>query len=204
MATVSPGPTPAERLAFLLSVVLSPFLVVPFFCVVLAREVARTQNEFYLLSFLCTVFSIGVPMAYIAWHVWHGNITDMHVREREQRSAPYRAGILGLGSLSLVLYAIDGPIELTRVALVMCLQGFVFERINRRTKISMHTGVLAAMLGCAIEICRWSPMCLWSLLPLIWARTVRKRHHVLQGLAGAGLGYGLTVYPLRLMRYIWG
>ena len=204
MSTASPGPSLEQRLAFLLSVVLSPFLVVPFFCVVLAQELARSRPEFYLLSALCIVFSIGVPMAYIAWHVWHGNITDMHVREREQRSAPYRAGILGLGSLSLVLYSIDGPLDLTRVALVMGLQGIVFERINRRTKISMHTGVLAAMLGCAIEICRWSPHCLWSLVPLIWARTVRKRHHVLQGVAGAGLGYGLTVYPLRLMRYIWG
>lgn len=184
-------------LALVLSVVLSPFLCVPYFCTVLARATARSDQEFYHLALLCTALSIGVPAVYIAWNVYRGHITDLHVRLREQRKGPFRAGMWGMGALFLSLLLYGAPVRLTQLAGVLWGQVFVFERISRGWKISLHTGVLAACLAGCIEIAQWSNSCLLLLLPLSWARKYRGRHGWGQTFGGAALGYGLTMYPLR-------
>lgn len=186
-----------DYLALWLSVLLSPFLCVPYFCVVFARATARSHTEFYHLALLCTVLSIGVPAAYIAWAVYTGRITDLHVRVREQRKGPFRAGMVGLGSLVLSLWLYGAPPRLTQLSGVLFAQVFPFEVISRSWKISLHTGVLAACLAGCIEIAGWSPWSLWVLVPLSWARRHRGRHEWSQAFGGAALGYGLTTYPLR-------
>ena len=186
-----------DSLAWLLSVLLSPFVCVPFFCSILSQAVARDQREFYELAILCTVLSIGVPALYISWQVWRGQITDLHVRELAQRKGPFRAGKWGMGALFLSLLAYGAPIRLTQLSGILFSQVFVFEAISRHWKISMHTGVLAACLAAVIEIAGWHPACLLVLLPLAWARQWRGRHLWSQTFGGAALGYALTTYPLR-------
>lgn len=189
----------ADRLALALSVVLSPFVCVPYFCVVLARATARSHHEFVTLAWLCTALSIGVPAAYICWHVYRGTITDLHVKLREQRRGPFRAGMVGMGTLFAALWLADAPVRLTALAGVLFAQVFLFEYISRFWKISMHTSVLAACLGGCVELAGWSPASMWVIAPLSWARAHRGRHHWTQGLGGGVLGYLLTVGPLSWM-----
>ncbi len=186
-----------DRLALWISVVLSPFVCVPYFCTVLAHATARSASEFYQLATLCTALSVGVPAAYILWNVYHGRITDLHVRLLEQRKGPFRAGRVGMAALSLSLAVYGGPWPLTALASVLFLQTFVFEWISRGWKISMHTSVMAACLAGCMEIARWSAWNLWVIGPLCWARQHRGRHSWGQAFSGAALGYGLTAYPLR-------
>ena len=186
-----------DFVALILSVVLSPFLCVPYFCTVFARATARSDSEFLLLASLCVALSIGVPAAYIGWQVHKGNITDIHVRKREQRQGPFRAGMAGLGTLVGVLWLIGGPIRLTQLSGLLFAQSFLFEMISRKWKISMHTSVLAACLAGCMELAGWSSASLLSILPLCWARHYRGRHTWGQAFGGAALGYGLTIYPLR-------
>lgn len=186
-----------DHLALWLSVLLSPFLCVPYFCVVFVQATARSTLEFYQLSTLSILLSIGVPALYIAWHVRKGNITDMHVREVEQRKGPFRAGRLSMGSLFACLWLYGAPQALTALAGVLFAQVFVFEWISRSWKVSMHTAVLAACLAGSIEIAGWSTASLLLLLPLCWARRHRGRHLWSQTFAGSALGYGLTAGPLR-------
>ncbi len=190
-----------DFVALILSVVLSPFLCVPYFCTVFARATARSDSEFYLLAGLCIVLSIGVPAAYIGLQVYRGKITDIHVRLREQRKGPFRAGMAGLGALVLALYLVDGPIRLTHLSGLLFAQSFLFEMISRNWKISMHTSVLAACLAGCIELAGWSTASLLSIIPLCWARHYRGRHTWGQAFGGAALGYGLTVYPLRWLAF---
>ncbi len=186
-----------DHLALWLSVLLSPFVCVPYFCVVFAQATARSTTEFYQLSTLCTLLSIGVPAIYIAWHVRKGNITDLHVKEVEQRKGPFRAGRWSMGSLFLSLWLYGAPQGLTALAGVLFAQVFIFEWISRTWKISMHTSVLAACLAGSVELAHWSTASLWILLPLCWARHRRGRHLWSQTFTGAALGYGLTAGPLR-------
>ena len=186
-----------DYLALFLSVVLSPFLCVPYFCVVFAQATARSSAEFYQLAAMCIILSIGVPAAYISWAVYRGHITDLHVRLKEQRKGPFRAGMMGMGALVLSLWLCGAPSRLTHLAGVLFAQIFPFEVISRAWKISMHTAVLAACLAGCIEIANWSTLTLLTLLPLSWARHHRGRHNWGQTFGGAALGYGLTTYPLR-------
>ena len=186
-----------DFIALFLSAVLSPFLCVPYFCMVFARATARSDQEFYLLAALTVALSVGVPAAYISWQVYKGNITDIHVRMREQRKGPFRAGMVGLGIQVLLLWALGGPIRLTHLSGLLFAQSFLFEMISRKWKISMHTSVLAACLAGCIELAGWSTSCLLTIIPLCWARHYRGRHTWGQAFGGAALSYGLTVYPLR-------
>lgn len=197
MSPSRPARTFPDHLALWLSVLLSPFVCVPYFCVVLARATARSPMEFYHLVFICVALSIGVPALYIGWNVYHGKITDWHVRELAQRKGPFKAGMLGLGSLAIALWLYGAPVKLTGLAAVMFGQAFLFEFISRQWKISMHTSILSACMAGCIEIAGWSPACLWLLAPLSWARYWRGRHLWSQAFSGAALGYGLTTYPLR-------
>jgi hypothetical protein len=192
-----PRRTFLDHLALWLSVLLSPFVCVPYFCVVFAQATARSSTEFYHLAAICTVLSIGVPAGYIAYNVHRGYITDLHVKLLEQRRGPFRAGMVGLGLLFLSLWIYGAPPRLTSLSAVLFCQAFLFEAISRKWKISMHTSILSGCLAASIELAAWSPASLWVLVPLSWARYRRGRHLWSQAFSGAALGYGLTIYPLR-------
>lgn len=186
-----------DRLAWLLSTLLSPLVVAPVFIVFFVASVSHSPAEFFKWFSLCVLFSTGVPAGYIGWNVRSGRITDIHVSLLEQRDGPFKAGCVGLGSLAVVLWLLGAPGPLIHLTSVIFMDSVVFAWISRRWKISVHTGSLGACLAGAIELLDWSPMWLLLLAPLIWARASRKRHRISQGSLGAILGYTLTAYPLR-------
>lgn len=186
------------RLAWLLSGLLSPFVLVPFFAAFLILELTETRWEFLRLYALCVGCSAGVPAAYIGWNVYSGRITDMHVKLLEQRKGPFMAGLVGLAAQAVGLWAVGAPYPLKVYATAVFFGGAAFAKISLSWKISVHTGGLGACLAGAIVILGWSPW--WLLLqgPLIWARAHRKRHHLGQGIGGAVLGFVPIWLILRL------
>lgn len=177
------------RLAWLLSGLLSPFVLVPFFAAFLILELAADGWEFLRLYLLCVGCTAGVPAAYIGVNVYSGRITDMHVKLLEQRRGPFLAGLGGLALQAAGLWAVGAPFALSLYATVVFLNGALFARISQSWKISVHTGGLSGCLAGAITILGWSPLWLLLQVPLIWARAHRKRHHPAQGIGGALLGF---------------
>ncbi len=190
----------ADRIALFLSVVLSPFVVAPTFCVLLVWSSVDTWYEFFRWLSVCVFFSTAVPCGYIIYQVHCGRITDLHVKLLEQRTGPFVAGTIGLGVLALVLKLFGAPAVLFHMALVTFINGVVFALISRRWKISVHTGVLGCCLGGGRELLGWSGVWFWLLQPpLVWARARRGRHHPVQGGVGAVLGYVLTRLGLSML-----
>lgn len=173
----------------MLSGLLSPFVVVPFFSALFILEVVPDRWEFFRTYLMCVLCSAGVPAVYIGCNVYFGKITDMHVRIREQRRGPFRAGLVGLALQAIGLWSIDAPEILTLYAGAIFLSGTAFAVISERWKISVHTGTLGALIAGAMVILGWSAWWLTLQMPLIWARAYRKRHHPWQGVAGAVLGF---------------
>lgn len=178
-----------SRLAWLLSGLLSPFVLTPLFAALFILELTENRWEFLKLYFLCVGCSAGVPAAYIGINVYSGRITDMHVQRLEQRRGPFLAGIAGLALQAVSLWMVGAPWPLCLYALTLCIGGMAFAGISLTWKISVHTGGLGACLAGAIALLGWSPWWLLLQVPLIWARSYRKRHHVLQGVSGAVLGF---------------
>lgn len=177
------------RVAWLLSGLLSPFVLVPLFSAFFILEVTFDRWEFLRIYLLCVACSIGVPALYVGWNVYAGRITDIHVRLLEQRRGPFRAGLLGLACQSVGLWWLEAPAVLITYSLIIFLNGVAFAQISERWKISVHTGTLGAMLAGANVILGWSLWWLLLQIPLVWARAHRKRHHPWQGIGGAILGF---------------
>lgn len=177
------------RLAWLLSGLLSPFVLVPFFSAFFVLQVTADRWEFLRIYMMCVAFSAGFPAAYIGYNVYSGKITDMHVRLLEQRRGPFRAGLVGLLFQAVGLWFVGAPRVLTVYAVAILLSGVAFAQISEHWKISVHTGTLGALLAGAMVILGWSAWWLALQGPLVWARAHRKRHHPWQGLGGALLGF---------------
>ena len=177
------------RLAWLLSGLLSPFGLGPFFSAFFVLEVVADRWEFLRIYLLCVFCSAGVPALYIGYNVYAGRITDMHVKLLEQRRGPFRAGVFGLLCQATGLWLIEAPRILTVYAVAIFLAGLAFAQISESWKISVHTGTLGGLLAGALVILNWSAWWLLLQLPLIWARAHRKRHHPQQGVSGAVLGF---------------
>ncbi len=186
------------RLAWLLSGLLSPFVLVPFFAALLIYELTETRWEFLRLYAICVGCTVALPAAYIGWNVYSGRITDMHVKLLEQRKGPFAAGLVGLALQAVVLWAIGAPYPISVYATAIFFGALAFAKISLSWKISVHTGGLGACLAGAIAILGWSPCWLLLQIPLIWARAHRKRHHPWQGLGGALLGFLPIWIALRL------
>ncbi len=177
------------RLAWLLSGLLSPFVLVPLFAALLIGELAADRWEFLKLYLLCVGCTAGVPAVYIGVNVYSGRITDMHVKLLEQRRGPFLAGLVGLALQAAALWLVQAPFPLSLYATVVLFNGALFARISQSWKISVHTGGLSGCLAGAIAILGWSPWWLLLQVPLVWARAYRKRHHPSQGVGGAVLGF---------------
>ncbi|MBI5832554.1 MAG: hypothetical protein HZB16_09645 [Armatimonadetes bacterium] len=192
---VSPPPssTRADKLAFVVSAVASPFLVLPVFLFILAVHTCGTLRAAVYQSAVATAGMVIVPAGYVLRGVRTGAVTDVHVQMREQRRGPFIAAIAGC-ALAVVLLALiraEPPLILAAAAAVA--NGLLFLAITLRWKISMHPSTLTA---CALMAGRLvHPLWLLALvtLPLVlWARVRRGRHTWGQGAAAITLAAGVT------------
>lgn len=187
---------PGGQLAYLLSGVGSPFLVLPLFCVLfVARAVPGTAEQLYW-GLICLLLSTFIPGAYV-FYLWRrGRITDLHVSVREQRGSIV---VVSMGSFSLLLlylWASSAPRMLQALAANLLLNAAAFGWISRSWKISLHAGVLGGCLAGAVVLLHWPRASLFGVIPVIWARWYRRRHSLAQGFAGAGLGILLSALVL--------
>ncbi len=208
-AVPAPLPWPARLyhgLAFFLSAILSPYVVIPVGTVgiVYARS---SPAQTLLWTSISVFFSTFVPVFYVVFQVWRGKITDVHVMEREQRGGPFLVAIFSSLFAALVLWKLRAPVSVWGLTLILALNGIVLYAITWVYKISMHVSVLSATVLAAVTLhTGLNPWALLWLIPaLVWARSARHRHTVWQGLAGclvACLITGSTLYALGLGKRI--
>lgn len=191
--TDEPLETPADWLAFLVSAVASPFLVLPAYIGLLIVQQPFTLAEALLWAAVAIGGIVGVPLIYILIGLKRGVFTDLHLREREQRRGPFLAAIIGAGVSAVLLRMIDAPLSVQLGAAAVLLNGGLFAAISRRWKISLHPSTLTACVVIAgmTSGTGW----FWGLAPVplvMWARVHRQRHDWAQGAAAVILAGGLT------------
>lgn len=179
-------------LAATISAVSSPFLVVPYFCLQFISQMTTQFEDFFYWSLLCVFLSSAVPAVYILALWKSGRITDVHIALREQRKGPFVASMLSFMALTLLLLTSGAPRPLVGLSAVLLGNSVVFGLLSNRWKVSLHTGVLGAGITGAVMILGWSPSAFLLLVPVIWARRLRGRHTLAQGLVGSGLGALIT------------
>ena len=184
-----------DGIAFLFSALLSPYLVIPFGTVGIVYVQSSSRRQFLLWTFVSVLFSTIVPALYVVLQIWRGKITDVHVMEREQRSGPFVVAVISSALGALVLHMMGAPRVVWGIGLVLLVNGVVLLWITTWWKISMHVAVLSSVVvACAVMIPAlnfWSFV--WLIPALMWARWMRGRHTVWQGLGGCFISCALTV-----------
>ncbi|RYG75245.1 hypothetical protein EON80_01290 [bacterium] len=186
-----------DRVAFVLSATLSPYIVIPVGTVGILY--ARSpQAQFWQWVAISIFFSTVAPALYVVAGVLRGRITDVHVMERNQRTGPFVVAILGGFLAAYILKKMGAPVSVWGLSILLSVNGLIISAITAFTKISVHVAVLAATVLGAIcfhtDINPW--WLLWLIPLLIWARQKRGRHSVWQGISGAVVASFVTAATL--------
>lgn len=185
-----------DKLALLISVILSPFLLAPAFLYVLCAKFSSSTGEFLKYFVITVLFSTIVPLLNACIAVKLKLITDIHVADLKQRKEPFIVGLVSMVMGTTVLYLIKAPIEFIHLGIVMTGAGIIFFLISLYWKISMHLAVMTGMITTLAILADVRYGAALLLLPaLIWARIHRKRHSFYQGLAGILLAFtGIYIF----------
>jgi hypothetical protein len=184
--------------AFALSALLSPYLVIPAGTVGIVATATSTRRDFLQWTAVSIFFSTILPAIYVLVQILRGKITDVHVMEREQRSGPFVAALASSMAGALVLREMGAPLVVWGIGVVLFCNGIVMLWITKFWKISIHIAVLSATIIMALRMIHslepWR--LLWMVPVLIWARIMRGRHTLWQGLAGCAVACAITTFVL--------
>ena len=183
-----------NSLAFGLSAVLSPYLVLPIGTTGIIGSITLNRRTFLFYTAISIFFSTILPALYVVNEVRRGKITDVHIMDRTQRGGPFLIAIISSALGAWCLYAVGAPWNVWGISAALALNGIILTWITTFWKISMHVAVLSATVCAAIlmlhDVTSW-PLLL-TIPALIWGRVTRGRHTLSQGLAGAFLAALIT------------
>jgi len=186
-----------SRLASLLSILFSPFIVPTVAILLLVRVYAQTWVKFALWTSINVLFVNVLPFLYIYICVKLGKLTDIHVVIREQRKAPLLFALLSALVGVLILHLLGAHKELIHLGICYIVNVIVFLIISQFWKVSLHCGVVAGCVTALAYIVTPKMALLFLLIPLVaWARIQRKRHTLIQTLAGAIIAVIVTKLTL--------
>lgn len=178
-----------QSLAFAFSALLSPYLVIPVGTIIIVATQSSGRRDFLLWTAISVISSTVIPAIYVIYQIWRGKITDVHVMEREQRGGPFLVAVVSAALGAVILKFIGAPSVVWGVGVVLLLNGIVLSWITTFWKISMHVAVLSATVYATLVLVKgisaWS--LLWMIPALMWARAVRGRHSIWQGIAGCAV-----------------
>ncbi|MBI2589430.1 hypothetical protein HYW32_00125 [Candidatus Berkelbacteria bacterium] len=190
----------SNRLAYVVSALFSPFLILPALIVAATWRVAASPPQFVAWVGIPFLFLFIIPTAYIANEVRARRMSDIHIMVREQRAMAFLVFLVSAAVAIGIYWWIKVPASLLILGVVVFLNALFAAFITLFWKISIHAWVLSGAVT-AFALIVDSPFAWWILLfiPLvIWSRIYRGRHTVLQGLMGALIGASAT-YALYLL-----
>lgn len=186
--------TMADRFAYRVSALASPFVIFPLLIVSATWAVADTLNQFLLWTGLILLFTGLIPGLYILWGIQAGRLTDIHIMVREQRAAVFLVFLVSAAAGIAMLWLLEVPTTILLLALIAFGNGLVAALITLFWKVSVHAWVYAgaATAFALLSGYAWGWWLLLGLPLVVWARTHRRRHTPTQGVVGACFGIGLT------------
>ncbi|MDI6104757.1 phosphoesterase PA-phosphatase [Actinoplanes sp. NEAU-A12] len=192
--------TPADRVARLLTEILSPAVLVATVLFAVAWASADSPVSALVMGVIAAAAASFLPIAYILHGVRRGAWTDRHVGVRDQRTLPMLVCLGSTASGTLALAAAGAPRDL--LALIGCMAAALVVAIPitlfARWKISIHSLVAAGTAVTFTVVFGWALLFTWPLAAAVgWSRVRLGDHTTAQVLAGALVGACATglLYP---------
>ena len=189
-------------LAWCISVIFSPFLVPIATAGGVVQKHSAPQESLQWFGII-VLFVTVLPAVSIAVMVRFAKVSDLHLKNREERFLPLCCTLVSMSVGTFLLYRLGAAREIVWAGIAYIINSLVFFAITLTWKISFHSSVAT---GCVtVLVILVSPQFGWLflLIPLIaWARVYRKRHTFLQTVVGAVLAVGNTTLVLRVLQLL--
>lgn len=192
-----------DVLAFLISAVLSPYITALVFIIVITYKYSNNVGQFlpWMITFL--LFGLVIPGLYVLWLLEIKKIQDIHIADPEERKVPFWvAGISAVvGTISLTFLHAARPVVV--MAVTYSANAILVALITQYWKISIHMALFSSVVTVAVIL--FGAPYAWFyliLIPLAWSRIHRKRHTLLQAVAGAMMAFVLTTGVFWLFGYL--
>ena len=193
-----------RRLARWISELFSPPLLAIAGLLLAAFEIQTTSA--WLWAGYYILLGIFIPVLYIIWKVRRGEITDFHMRLREQRIKPMTLSLACALTVCLSMWAGEAPMFLKTLAVMGVFQITFLLIISLRWKISGHSTAIACLAVFLLGI--YGSLAAPALLaiPLVaWARLRLNRHDLPQTIAGSIAGaFFMAAMLLWISKYCQG
>ena len=199
MSTVLSRGDTRERMARLVTEVMSPVVLIVFVTLIVAVHSAGVARGLGL-GLVAIFFAGGLPYGFVLIGVRRGQLTDHHVSRREQRPRIMAVALASVAAGLLVLHWLDAPRTFLALVAAIVAGLVVALAVTSFWKISIHAAAAAGtMASLAILVSPW-----WLLLaPVVvltgWARVVIRDHTPAQVSVGAIVGAAVAAGVLLLV-----
>ena len=192
-----------DCVAFLISAIFSPYIMVLVFAVVMIYSFSENLKQFlpWMLTFL--IFAVIVPGLYALWMLESKKITDLHMSILSERKKPFIIASISALFGAMILFFMGATKQVTVMALTYAVNAMVVAAITQFWKISIHTALLSSVVTIAVIL--FGLPYAWFylfLIPLIWSRIHRRRHTIWQTVAGAMIAFIITTIIFWIFGYI--
>ena len=187
--------------ARIVSDIVSPPLVWAILVVPVAFQYAETPVNAIFWAVLYAIFISLLPITYVAYNVWRGNISDIHMKNRSERLRPLLVSILCTAIVWWLLKILGAPRAFPLLALMSLVQITVIALITLGWQISMHMmSIAGAVVAIGIIFSIGAALVMLPLVPLVAAARLNlKRHTPAQVIAGTVIGALLPAMFLGLI-----
>ena len=174
-----------------------PFIAVPLFLVVGA---AAAGLRGFLWAFLCLFLTSGLSLVYLFYLTRTGKVRDPRRISQSERTRPLWV-VAGLhAGAFLIVTLLEAPAALRAVLLSYALATFLFALLTPYAKLSLHAAGISGAAVCLVYVFGgWGVSAAVLLPPVLWARTVLKRHTPLELALGVLAGGGGTWVAFELV-----
>jgi membrane-associated phospholipid phosphatase len=175
--------------------ILSPPVIWALLAFPIAYHADGGQGNALIYALVYGTMVCWLPLLYIAWNVRNGNISDLHMKVRQERIRPFVVTLLGASAALALLVAFNAPRLMPMFTLFSLIQLGLMTLITLVWQISIHAMSITGAVVAAGAIYGVGPaLVLFPLVPLVGAARYKLgRHTVAQLIAGASVGALMTL-----------
>ena len=168
-----------------------PLLAVPLFAAV---GLAADNVTGLAWAVLCLALTSGLSLVYLAYLTRTGRVRDPRKIPRAERVGPLRVVAALHAGAFLAVAVLGAPVELVAVLLSYAISTVVFALMTPISNLSLHAaGVSGAAVCLTFVFGAWGALASLLVPPVLWSRTVLRRHTPLELALGVLVGGGGTL-----------
>lgn len=191
-----------EKLAYAISAAFTPPLVISIAILAISIYYSDRYQYYWLWAIVGVMLLIGPASIYVYMAYRKGKVTDINLSDREERLRPLIIALIGAMAMTLVLLERSAPKPLTLLSLTLVCELIIIIFVTVFWKISLHALAFSSTITLLAYLYSYYAIFLYVfLVPIGWARIYRKRHTLLQVVAGSVVGVVTALAVFMLFGY---